>query len=138
MAHLHANATGPVWAMHGMHGAVHRAMKILDSEEREAHRTHIAIEGVRGGLYGLAVSVVGFWAVKRATPQRFATFNHSIKSCMIVMPSIAIAAYWADQGSVAFDRQMYLSAELRERTLARYRQWKQAGLVERIGAVMRG
>lgn len=105
-------------------------MKILDEEERAAHRTHIAIEGVRGAFFGLGVSAVFFLAVKKSMPQRFSTFNHSIKTCMFVMPSVAIAAYWADQGSVEFDRRMY-QADQKQEVLEEYRRWNLAGVVGR-------
>lgn len=107
-------------------------MKIIDKEEREAHSTYIAIQGIKGALYGLVFSGAGFLLVKTTMPQRFATFNHSIKSCMFVMPSISIAAYWADQGSVEFDKKMYKSPELKELMLSNFREWKNSGIASKV------
>lgn len=114
------------------------SMKIIDKEEREAHSTYIALQGLKGGLYGLVFSGIGFLLVRTTMPQRFATFNHSIKSCMFVMPSISIAAYWADQGSVEFDKKMYQSPELKELVLADFREWKNSGIVSKIQQFVRG
>ena len=84
-------------------------MKILSKEEKDAHISHIISEGAKGLFYGGALSVGLYQYLKHRHPARFATFNPSIKAAIIAMPTISVAAFFADQGSVEFDRKMHQS-----------------------------
>ena len=78
-------------------------MKIIDKEEREAHKLHIISEGMKGMLYGGIVSLGLYTYLKKCRTALFARLNTSIKTCIIVMPTISLSAFWADAGSVQFD-----------------------------------
>lgn len=106
------------------HNHPRAAMKIIDKEEREAHSHHVLTEGLKGLFYGGVVSVGLYAYLKLRHPARFARFNTSIKACIIVMPSISLCAFWADEGSVEFDRQMYSSGYANKKMLEEYQQWK--------------
>lgn len=99
-------------------------MKIIDKEEREAHANHVLTEGLKGLFYGGVVSVGLYAYLKARHPARFAKFNTSIKACIFVMPTISLCAFWADEGSVEFDRQMYSSGYANKKMLEEYQQWK--------------
>ncbi|EGV64365.1 Replication factor C, subunit RFC4 [Yamadazyma tenuis] len=99
-------------------------MKILGTDEREAHIAHITAEGTKGLFYGSLLSAGLFAYLRTRHPVRFSQFNTSIKTCIFAMPTIATAAFWADQGSVEFDRQMHSSDYQQEQLLEQYKEWQ--------------
>lgn len=107
-------------------------MKIIDKEEKEAHAAHIAAEGLKGMLYGSAISLGLFTYLRVRHPQRFASFNTSIKACILVMPTISLAAFYADEGSVEFDREMYSAGHANKQMMEEYRQWRSMPFGERV------
>lgn len=107
-------------------------MKIIDKEERDAHRIHVASEGLKGLFYGSVLSVGLFSYLKFRHPARFARFNTSIKACIIVMPTISLGAFWADEGSVEFDRKMYSSGYANRKILEEYTEWQKKPTSEKI------
>lgn len=107
-------------------------MKIIDKEEREAHASYVLSEGIKGMFYGSIVSVGLFTYLKLRQPKRFASFNTSIKTCIITMPTIALAAFYADEGSVEFDRKMYSSGYTNQKVLEDYREWNNMKLSDKI------
>lgn len=82
-------------------------MKILADEERNAHWNTVLWEGAKGTVIGIGASAALVYGVKRRYPAQFATFSPSIKAAMWAMPTISLAAFWADEGSVKFDEQKY-------------------------------
>lgn len=106
-------------------------MKIIDKEEREAHKLHIISEGMKGMFYGGIVSLGLYTYLKKCHTALFARFNTSIKTCIIVMPTISLSAFWADEGSVQFDRKMYSSGYANKKLLEEYAQWKNLSFSEK-------
>ncbi|KAM9889209.1 hypothetical protein OXX79_012310, partial [Metschnikowia pulcherrima] len=99
-------------------------MKIIDREEKEAHASFVMSEGLRGMFYGSVVSVGLFAYLRTRHPARFARFNTSIKACILTMPTISLAAFYADEGSVEFDRLMYSQGHTNKQVLDQYKEWK--------------
>lgn len=99
-------------------------MKIIDREEKEAHASYVMAEGLRGLFYGSVVLVGLFAYLKTRHTARFARFNTSIKACILTMPTVSLAAFYADEGSVEFDRQMYSSGHTNKQVLEQYKEWR--------------
>lgn len=107
-------------------------MKILDDEERNAHIAHITAEGAKGLFYGSIFSAGLFAYLKFKHPIKFRQMNTSVKSCVIAMPTIAISAFFADQGSVEFDREMHSSEYNQKRLLEEYQEWQKLPTGEKL------
>lgn len=107
-------------------------MKIVTKEEREAHATHVAIEGAKGLFYGAIGSVGIYYYLKKRHTVRFNSFNTSIKTCILTIPTVGAAALWADEGSIEFDRKMYSSGYAEARVLEEYREWNNLAMSDKI------
>ncbi|KAJ8145438.1 hypothetical protein OXX80_004426 [Metschnikowia pulcherrima] len=107
-------------------------MKIIDREEKEAHASFVMSEGLRGMFYGSVVSVGLFAYLRTRHPARFARFNTSIKACILTMPTISLAAFYADEGSVEFDRLMYSQGHTNKQVLDQYKEWKNMPASDKI------
>lgn len=107
-------------------------MKIIDREEREAHASHVLAEGLKGMFYGSILSVGLYTYLKVRQPVRFRSFNTSIKACLLIMPTVSMSAFFADEGSVDFDRQMYSSGFTNQKVLEEYREWSNLPLSDKI------
>lgn len=112
-------------------------MKILDKEEREAHKLHLVDEGFRGFVYGSIISSASYLYLKYRHPLKFRSFNASIKTCIVTMPTIALCAFWADQGTVQFNNAMYKYGR-REEIMNRYRQWQAKSAWEKCCTFVKG
>ncbi|ODV80982.1 uncharacterized protein CANTADRAFT_48192 [Suhomyces tanzawaensis NRRL Y-17324] len=106
-------------------------MKILDKEERQAHISHITTEGFKGLVYGSILST-GLFAYLKKRHAGFNRFSTSIKTCIIVMPTISLGAFFADQGSWEFDKQMHSSAYTQGKLLEEYREWNNLSMSDKI------
>ncbi|KAI5966872.1 uncharacterized protein KGF55_000281 [Candida pseudojiufengensis] len=82
-------------------------MKIITEEEKNNHRSYIIKEGCKGLLIGGAISAGIFSFLKYKQPARFATFSPSIKAAIFAMPTIALGAFYADQGSWNYDQMIH-------------------------------
>lgn len=111
-------------------------MKIIDNEEREAHASYILSEGLKGMFYGSIVSLGLYTYLKVRHPARFASFNTSIKTCIITMPTVSMAAFFADQGSVEFDKKMYSSGYTNKKVLEEFRHWHNMPMSDKIVATL--
>ncbi|KAK6459120.1 uncharacterized protein RJT20DRAFT_12096 [Scheffersomyces xylosifermentans] len=107
-------------------------MKIITNEEREAHIAHITTEGMKGLFYGSVLSLGLFTYLKTKHPVRFNSFNTSIKTCIVTMPTIATGAFWADQGSWEFDKKMHSSEHEESKMLQEYRDWNRLSTSDKI------
>lgn len=107
-------------------------MKILDNEEKEAHIAHITAEGAKGLLYGSILSAGLFAYFKTKHPIKFRQMNTSVKTAMIAMPTIAISAFYADQGSVEFDREMHSSDYNQKKMMEQYKEWQSMPMSDKI------
>ncbi|EDK42530.1 conserved hypothetical protein [Lodderomyces elongisporus NRRL YB-4239] len=107
-------------------------MKLLTKEEKDAHLQHVISEGAKGLVYGAVVSAGIFSYLKYRKPARFATFTGSIKAAILAMPTISIAAFWADQGSWEFDQMMHQSDYQQEQVLKEYREYNKLSLSDKI------
>mmetsp|Transcript_1121 Transcript_1121/g.1125 ORF Transcript_1121/g.1125 Transcript_1121/m.1125 type:complete len:187 (+) Transcript_1121:15-575(+) len=112
-------------------------MKIINREEREAHATYLATEGAKGLFYGSILSVGLFNFLKIRHPAKFKSFSTSIKTCILIMPTIGSCAFWADQGSVVFDRRMH-SYGGGAKILEDFRNWKAMSTPEKVVTVVKG
>lgn len=111
-------------------------MKIINREEREAHAKYIATEGAKGIFYGSILSVGLFNFLKVRHPAKFKSFSTSIKTCILILPTIGCCAFWADQGSVVFDRKMH-SYGGGARILEDLRKWKAMSTYETAVTVVK-
>ncbi|SGZ50144.1 CIC11C00000004415 [Sungouiella intermedia] len=107
-------------------------MKIIDKEEREAHASYVLSEGLKGMFYGSVVSLGLFSYLRLRHPARFRSFNTSIKACILTMPTISLAAFFADEGSVEFDRRMYSSGYTNKKVLEEYRDWNNLPVSDKV------
>lgn len=106
-------------------------MKIIDRDEREAHASYLATEGAKGLFYGSLFSIGLFNYLRLKHPAKFNSFNASIKTCVIIMPSIACSAFWADQGSVVFDRRMH-SQGGQAKIMQDFRDWRNKSATDKF------
>lgn len=111
-------------------------MKIINREEREAHAKYLATEGTKGLFYGSILSVCLFNFLKVRHPAKFKSFSTSIKTCILILPTIGCCAFWADQGSVVFDRKMH-SYGGGARILEDLRRWKAMSTYEKTVTVVK-
>lgn len=107
-------------------------MKIIDKDEREAHKAYVLAAGLKGFFYGSLFSAGIYAFLKLRHPGKFGRFNASIKTAILTMPTIASAAFFADEGSVEFDRRMYSSGQTNQIMLEEFRQWKKASATDKI------
>lgn len=107
-------------------------MKILDKEEREAHIQHITAEGAKGLVYGGIVLAGLFTLAKYMYPAKFKSWNTLIKTALVIIPTIGIAAFWADQGLWEFDKRMHHRGQERQRTLDEYRKWNRSSTLDKV------
>ncbi|RCK64966.1 Respiratory supercomplex factor 2, mitochondrial [Candida viswanathii] len=111
-------------------------MKILSKEEKDAHVSHIIAEGAKGLVYGGILSVGIFQFLKHKRPARFALFTPSIKAALLAMPTITIGAFYADQGSVEFDRKMHQSEYNESKYIEEFREWNKLSLSDKCFTVL--
>lgn len=107
-------------------------MKLVTKEEREAHSAFIIAEGAKGLFYGGIASLGLFYYLKKKHTVRFNSFNTSIKTCILTIPTIGAAALWADEGSIEFDRRMYSSEYSENKVLEDYREWNNLSMSDKI------
>lgn len=107
-------------------------MKILDNDEREAHISHITTEGAKGLFYGSLLSAGIFGYLKFRHPVRFSHFNTSIKACIFAMPTVGMGAFFADQGSLEFDRQLHTSDYEQKKLLDEYRSYSRLSASDKV------
>lgn len=107
-------------------------MKIIGQEEKDAHSSYILAEGAKGLFYGGLVSAGLFAYLKTRHPVKFASFNTSVKTCIFVMPTVSVAAFFADNGSWEFDRQMYQSEYENQQMMEEYRNWNRMSTTDKV------
>lgn len=98
-------------------------MKILSDEEKTAHRNAVLIEGAKGCAIGAVAAVGLIQYFKRRNPVRFNQLSFSIKSAMFIMPTVSCGAFFADEGSVQFDRDVYQSDYLKQQEEEKLAKW---------------
>ncbi|KAG7663629.1 RCF2 [[Candida] subhashii] len=107
-------------------------MKILTKEEKQAHISHVLAEGAKGIAYGGVVAFGLFSYLKHRHPLRFKKMNASVKSAIMIMPTIGVAAFFADQGSWEFDKMMHQSEYQEAKLLEEFRQWNNMSMSDKI------
>jgi len=107
-------------------------MKIITDEEKRAHIAHITSEGAKGLVYGAMLSTGMFIYFKKRMPARFNSWNTSIKACVLTMPTIGMGAFYADQGSWEFDKEMHHSEHTQAKVLEEFRQWNRLSTSEKF------
>ncbi|KAI5960160.1 RCF2 [Candida pseudojiufengensis] len=107
-------------------------MKILSDDEKNAHFNHVLSEGFKGLVYGGALSAGIFSFLKFKRPTTFASFSPSIKAAILTMPTIALGAFWADQGSWEFDKMMHQSEYNESEILKKHKEFNQLSTTDKI------
>lgn len=107
-------------------------MKIISQEEKHAHSSHVLSEGAKGLFYGGLVSAGIFAYLKTRQPVRFASFNTSVKTAILTMPTVSIAAFFADNGSWEFDKVMYQSDYENQQIMEQYREWNRMSTMDKV------
>lgn len=110
-------------------------MKLIDREEKQVHANYVAVAGFKGFVYGSILSVGLFNYLRLKHPTKFASFNTSIKTCVLILPTIATVAYFSDHGSVAFDQMMY-SRNGKAAIMEEYREWKKKSTLNKAVAII--
>lgn len=110
-------------------------MKLITREEREAHATYLSIEGTKGFIYGGILSIGLFNFLKIRHPAKFKSFNTTIKTCILLLPAVSSCGFWADRGSVVFDRRMH-SYGGGEKVMEEYRKWKKMSTIEKTATIV--
>lgn len=106
-------------------------MKIIEDEEKLAHISYITHEGFKGLVYGLFLSTGLFIYLKTRHAAAFARYSTSIKTCVITMPTIALGAFYADQGSWDFDKRIHQGDFNKKRMLEEHQQWDKLSFSEK-------
>lgn len=107
-------------------------MKLITKEEKAAHMNHVAAEGFKGLIYGAIGSAGLFYYFKTRHPLKFKVLTPSVKTAMLAMPTISMAAFWADQGSWEFDQETYQSSFNKSKKLEEYREWNKLSQQDKI------
>ncbi|OBA24542.1 hypothetical protein METBIDRAFT_10678 [Metschnikowia bicuspidata var. bicuspidata NRRL YB-4993] len=107
-------------------------MKILNDEERDSHWQTVLIEGLKGTVVGAGLAGLMVAGVKRRYPVPYKNFNASIKAAMWAMPTISMAAFYADDGSVKFDEQTHRSDYLEKVEKERLERWETLSTGDKI------
>lgn len=110
-------------------------MKIIDDEERNAHFNHVLVEGLKGCVVGAGVAALLVAGVKRRYPQQYLKYNTSVKAAMWAMPTISLGAFFADEGSVKFDEQMYRGDFIERAKREKEEQWAKLSTPDKIFTV---
>lgn len=110
-------------------------MKIIDDEERNAHFNHVLVEGLKGCAVGAGVAALLVAGVKRRYPQQYLKYNASVKAAMWAMPTISLGAFFADEGSVKFDEQMYRGDFIEKAKKEKEEQWAKLSTPDKIFTV---
>lgn len=108
-------------------------MKILTSEEIEAHRYHTLAGGLKGAIAGLVIS----GAIFKLGPMRYPKFNPkamtwSIKTALFITPPTLLTAICAENASTNFDELMYGSGSESSQALEEHKRWKNLSLKHKI------
>lgn len=107
-------------------------MKIISDEEKNAHWNAVLYEGAKGTVIGLGISYGLVTFLKKKHPVKYNLFTASIKGALWSMPTISVAAFYADEGSVKFDEKMHRSEYLDKRQLEELKKWNDMALSDKI------
>ncbi|WPK27020.1 hypothetical protein PUMCH_004391 [Australozyma saopauloensis] len=107
-------------------------MKIIDDEERNAHWNHVLKEGLKGCAVGMGLAALLVAGVKKRYPQQYMRYNASVKAAMWAMPTISVGAFFADEGSVKFDEQMYRGDFIEKAKKEKQAQWEQLSGTDKV------
>ncbi|KAM9889742.1 hypothetical protein OXX79_011935 [Metschnikowia pulcherrima] len=107
-------------------------MKILNDDEKDSHWQAVLVEGVKGTVIGAGLAGLLVAGVKRRYPIPYRNFSTSIKAAMWAMPTISMAAFYADEGSVKFDEQTYRSDYLNKLEQERLERWNNLSTGDKI------
>lgn len=107
-------------------------MKILEDEERNAHWNTVLYEGAKGTVVGAGLAGLLVYGVKRRYPGSFAQLNASVKSAMWAMPTVGMAALFADEGSVRFDEQTHRGSYLDKIEQEKTAAWEKLSTGDKI------
>lgn len=82
-------------------------MKILTKEEIEEHKNYVLKENLKGLAVGAGVGGLMIAGIRKKWPAQWKSLNTSFKAAIFAMPCITIAAFYADDGSIEFDKEKY-------------------------------
>ncbi|CAH2352044.1 respiratory supercomplex factor 2, mitochondrial [[Candida] railenensis] len=107
-------------------------MKITTPEEREAHGAHVAAESIKGTLIGGLTSSAIYLYIRRYRPAQFRSFSTSVKACLLILPTIGLCSFWAEEGSREFDMKMHSELGSDLKLLQEYQDWKHKSIGEQV------
>ena len=107
-------------------------MKVLTTEEIAEH-THVAQLGMlKGGIYGLGVSLAGAALAKRRFPHLLQKANWQIKTAMFVSPIAFSASLFGELDSTAYGRKMNHGDDIEKNKKEETAKWKKLSLEQKL------
>ncbi|EMG49181.1 RCF2 Respiratory supercomplex factor 2 [Candida maltosa Xu316] len=107
-------------------------MKIISSQEKVEHKTHILHQCYKGCVVGAVAGVALISYMKFKQPIKYNTFNWTIKASMIGMPVIGCAAFASLKGSARFFDQHYRADHLSHEKESRVQKLQDLSLSEKM------
>lgn len=92
----------------------------------------VLVEGAKGTVIGAGLAALLVAGVKRRYPVPYKNFSTSIKAAMWAMPTVSMAAFFADEGSVKFDEQIYRSEYLNKVEKERLDRWNSLSFGDKV------
>lgn len=106
-------------------------MKLISPEERRAHDRMVNIGGLKGLVFGTALSLGIFGLAPRYFPRLF-KLPWSIRTAIFVVPPAFAASVNGELSSQAFDYEMYSSETSQKRLLEEHQRWEQLSTSEKV------
>ncbi|CAI5757390.1 unnamed protein product [Candida verbasci] len=111
-------------------------MKLITKEEKDAHLSHVLFEGGKGLIYGGILSTGLYAYLKHKHPVRFKSFTPSIRAAILAMPTVSVAAFWADQGSWEFDKKAHQGDYEENKFLQDLKNWQKLSTSDKVFTVL--
>lgn len=106
-------------------------MKLISDEEKNEHWNAVLLEGLKGVAVGSVVAVGMMQWVKTRHAMRYKQLSTSVKALMYAIPTIGLGAFFADEGSVKFDREKYHSDYIQKQEAAELERWEKLSLADK-------
>lgn len=107
-------------------------MKVLTSEEIAQHN-HVAHMGMlKGGIYGLGVSLAGAAIARRNFSHLLKKANWQIKTALFVSPVAFGASVVGELDSTAFGRQLHHGDDIQKEKLEEIAKWNKLSMEQKL------
>lgn len=107
-------------------------MKILTQEEIEDHKNHVLKENLKGLAVGAGVGGLMIAGIRKKWPAQWKSLNTSFKAAIFAMPCITIAAFYADDGSLEYDKEKYQGDYLKRMAEAKQETYSKLSKSEQL------